>query len=125
MTKDDYAALRKRMLRYSEANGYPISRYENIRCKCGQSELRLFSDDTQGGAYAECPTCQTQIDIMDSREYVEDLFHNVCSCCQKELLLNIGVAVYDDGSDDVRWVYIGGLCRKCNLAGVYVDWHER
>lgn len=125
MPTDDYSALNERVLRYSKANGYPVSRHEVIRCNCGQSELRLFSDDTQGGAYAECPNCDTQIDIMDSREFAEDPVHNVCSCLNKELLLSVGIAVYDDGSEDVRWVYVGGLCRKCNLAGVYTDWQER
>lgn len=125
MPEDEYSPLRTRMLRYSKANGYPISRYAPVKCSCGQSELKLWSDDTQGGAYAVCPDCETQIDIMQSHAYADDPIHNVCDCSNEKLLLNVGVAVYDNGSDDVRWVYVGGLCRKCNLAGVYADWHER
>lgn len=125
MDGGEFEKLKKEVLRYSKLNGYPVSRFEAVECGCNQEELLLFSNDNQGGAFAECPTCSSQIDIMNSREYAEDPDHNVCSCENKTLLLGVGLALYDDGTGDVRWVYVGALCRKCGLAGVYTDWQER
>ena len=125
MATDPYAALKDEVASYADENGYPVSRFEPVRCACGQEELLLFSDDDEGGAFAECPSCRTQTDIMNSRDYAQDPVQNVCNCDHERLLLGVGTAVHDDGTDDIRWVYVGGLCKNCGLAGVYTDWHER
>lgn len=122
---DKYAELRREVLRYSTKNGYPIDRFEPVQCGCGRQDLCLSSDDEAGGAFAACPSCHAELDIRDSRQYAEDTVRNTCSCERDTLVLGIGTALYDDGSDDVRWVYVGGRCDACGLAGVYVDWQER
>lgn len=122
---DKYSELHREVLRYSTKNGYPIDRFQPVQCQCGRDDLLLDSDDECGAAVVTCPSCHSETDIQDSRDYAENLVRNICTCEEETLLLGVGTAAYDDDSGDVRWVYVGGQCEACGLAGVYVDWHER
>ncbi|WP_216076289.1 hypothetical protein [Acinetobacter sp. Tr-809] len=59
----------------------------------------------------------------DSAEYIENakLEEHLCICDNQKFELESAVALYD-GSNDVRWYYIGCLCTNCSLIGVFVDW---
>ncbi|MBW3228118.1 hypothetical protein [Marinobacter adhaerens] len=115
--------LEKEIQRYSKLNGYPIDVYEPVVCSCGCSELQLYSDDDEGGAIALCTECGSEIDIENSKSYMEDPVQNLCGCDNDRLKLGVGKSYYSD-SREVRWVYVGCHCGKCNLVGVYVDWKE-
>lgn len=115
--------LEKEILRYSDLNGYPIDVYEAVLCSCGCGEFRLYSDDDEGGAFGICTKCGGEIDIENSKSYMEDPIQNVCSCDNDHLALGVGKSFYPD-SHDARRVYVGAQCGRCNLVGVYVDWKE-
>ncbi len=110
--------------RYSENNGYPVRAWQPITCSCGSNLWKLFSDDDEGGAFAECCKCFNEIDIFSSRRYVENVYQNICNCENDSLEIYCGQAFYDD-FDDPRWSYVGAKCPFCKLTGVYVDWQER
>ncbi|MET4027387.1 hypothetical protein ABIE59_002922 [Marinobacter sp. MBR-99] len=115
--------LEKEIQRYSKLNGYPMDAYEPLVCSCGCRELQLFSDDDEGGAFGICTKCEAEIDIENSKGFMEDTVQNLCRCDNDRLELGVGRAYYPDTSD-ARWVYVGARCGKCNLLGVYVDWKE-
>ena len=113
--------LEKEVKRYSEVNGYSISAYESVKCKCGNHQFHLYSDDTEGGAYIICSACNSEKDIENSKKYIEEHTNNICNCNNSNLVIGVGKAFYED-SEDPRWVYVGAKCNKCSLVGVYVDW---
>lgn len=115
--------LEKEILRYSRLNGYPIDEYAQVVCSCGCRELQLFSDDDEGGAFGVCTKCGSEIDIENSKRYMEETFQNLCQCDNDRMELGVGKSVYPD-TQDARWIYVGAQCGKCNLVGVYVDWKE-
>ena len=59
----------------------------------------------------------------DSAEYAQDADFegHKCICSAEEFELLSGVAVYE-GTNDVRWYYIGCMCTTCHLVGVFADW---
>ena len=116
-------SLKKEIERYSKLNGYPISSYQDVVCSCGGKEFNLYSDDDEGGAYAVCIRCNKEHDLANSRRYIEDPQHNICTCDNENLEIAVGKAYYEESSDP-RWVYVGAHCNKCGLDGVYVDWKE-
>ena len=74
-----------------------------------------------------CTSCNEQCVILNSEDYVEDaeFYQSVCSCDAEEFEILVGVSLYPSEvglSDNVRWVYIGCRCPKCNLVGCYADW---
>ena len=109
--------------RYSGLNGYPIAEFEQLFCGCGASEFCLFSDDEEGGAFVVCAKCDQEINIENSKRYIEVKQQNICKCDNEILHVGTGKAYFED-STDLRWVYVGAECSVCGLAGVYVDWKE-
>lgn len=109
---------------YSKSNGSVITHFNSINCECGSDEFLLFSDDTEGGAYIVCSNCKKESDIENSKRYIESEDHNICNCDNENLNIGIGKSFYPE-SNDVKCVYVGASCNKCNLSGVYVDWVER
>jgi hypothetical protein len=109
--------------RYSELNGYSAIHFADARCKCGHNTFRLSVDDVEGAATRKCASCSAEQAIGDSAEYLEeaDLGECACPCGGEELEVTAGVSIYD-GSDDVRWLYLGCRCPKCHLTAVYADW---
>ncbi|ELP5730894.1 hypothetical protein QTV44_004219 [Vibrio vulnificus] len=115
--------LEKEIVRYSKINGYAISRYYDLKCLCGSSEFRLYSDDDEGGAYAVCVKCGSEHDIESSKAYMSSVSQNVCSCEYSGLNLGVGKSYFSD-IEEPKWTYVGAHCPKCGLSGVYVDWEE-
>ena len=115
--------LENEIKRYSTLNGYPISNFDQLVCSCGESKFKLFSDDEEGGACGVCIACGTEYDVENSVSYIESRQQNICNCDNEILELGVGRALYREGPD-VCWVYVGAECKKCGLAGVYVDWKE-
>ena len=116
-------SLKVEIERYSKLNGYKATDYSEVVCPCGTKELKLFSDDDEGGAYVLCPQCNQEIDLEESRHYIEVETSNICNCDNEILTVGIGKAYHQD-SHDPRWVYIGCHCKQCGLSGVYVDWKQ-
>jgi hypothetical protein len=111
------------VLRFSNLNGYPADRFSESVCTCGSHCFKLESDEEAGAAKRTCAACGSTHFMGDSAEYASDanLENHECACGNEEFRLMSGVALYDE-SNDVRWFYIGCLCTKCNLVGVFADW---
>ena len=109
---------------YGKSNGSIPTEFEIQVCKCGNKLFQMYSDDTEGGCSIVCSKCSESISIEDSADYMEDTAQNTCICESEELEVMVGKSFYAD-SNDTKFVYVGGMCPKCELAGVYVDWIER
>lgn len=116
-------SIRTEIDRYAKANRCPITHYEDLVCRCGSQHMHLHSDDDDAGAYVQCVRCKQQIDIANSREFIEDPIQNQCNCGHDVLSVGVGIALRSD-TGARRWVYVGAHCAKCGETGVYVDWKE-
>ena len=115
--------IRAGLLRYSKRNGYPAQHYADAACDCGSRAFRLHLDATQGAAVRVCTTCGGEHPIGDSAEYIADaeLEECQCPCGGQAFEITGGVSLYE-GSDDVRWLYLGCRCVACGLTARYGDW---
>jgi hypothetical protein len=120
---DSQADIRNEVLRYSEENDYVAEHFADAVCKCGSKLFHLELDDNAGAAIRICVGCKTQHPIGDSEEFLEEAELNECGCpCgQEEFEITVGVSLYE-GSEDVKWLYVGCRCPKCGLTAVYGDW---
>ena len=119
----DREGLRQEMQRYSENNVYAIQQCIDHTCACGASLFLLAVDDSEGVAETACIACKALKPVADSGEFAEDASLEQCECvCGGDVFeVTVGVALYAE-SDDVRWIYVGARCVKCDIAGVYCDW---
>jgi hypothetical protein len=119
---ESQADLRKEIARYSKAN-YVAKHFADAVCQCGSHVFRLLLDDNEGAAVRKCVTCSVDHPIGDSAEYVGNakLEECACPCASEEFEITVGVSLYE-GSDDVKWFYLGCRCPKCALIAVYGDW---
>jgi hypothetical protein len=119
-TGDD---IKTEILSYSKLNGYVAAKFSESICTCGSRLFKLESDEDAGAARRICTVCGTVHLMGDSADYADEAeFDNhECVCKAEEFHLLSGVALYD-GSNDVRWYYIGCLCAQCNLVGVFAHW---
>ena len=115
--------VRTEIVRYSKLNGYVAERFAESACTCGARAFRLESDEEAGAARRTCTACGTVQLMGDSAEYADeaDLDFHSCICEAEAFELQSGVALYE-GSQDVRWYYLGCRCVACRLVGVYADW---
>jgi hypothetical protein len=115
--------LREKVLRYCRANEYVAHHFADALCTCGGAHFKVLVDDVEGAAVRTCATCGLQHPIGDSDEYLEAAELEVCACpCGvEEFEVTVGVSLYD-GSEDVRWLYLGCRCPGCGLVAVYGDW---
>jgi len=120
---DSQADIRDEVLRYSKKNGYQAQHFRDAVCTCGAKVFRLALDDDEGAAVRICTGCQVEHPIGDSSEFLDDaeLGGCACPCGNEEFEITVGVSLYD-GSEDVRWLYLGCRCPKCGLTSVYGDW---
>jgi hypothetical protein len=111
------------VIRYSTQNVYAATRFRQSRCNCGSVTFKLESDEEVGAARRICTECGMVHLMGDSLEYANEAnFDNhVCICGHEKFKLLSGVALYE-GSNDIRWYYIGCLCANCQLVGVFADW---
>jgi hypothetical protein len=111
------------LVKYSKLNGYTATKFSESVCTCGNRAFKLETDEDEGTAKRICTACEALHLMGDSAEYASSAnFENhVCVCNSEMFQLLSGVALYDE-SNDVRWYYIGCLCTKCSLVGVFADW---
>jgi len=114
---------RTEVVRFSRENGYEATRFSASTCECGGRVFKLETDEDVGAGRRICVQCDKVVLMGDSAEYAEDAeFDNhICVCDEEAFELLSGVALYE-GSNDVRWYYIGCKCVKCNLVGVFAEW---
>lgn len=119
-TRDD---IQEEVVRYSIGNAYRAMKFANPTCACGSVAFRPETDEDQGAGRRICTACQKVHLIGDSADYETDAeFENhQCVCDSDQFELAVGVALYE-GSNDVRWCYIGCRCTQCQLVGVFADW---
>jgi hypothetical protein len=107
---------------------YPITQVRHARCKCGADRFEVELDDENGAAKRTCVGCEREHLICDSAEYWDEAEPDDCACpCGNETFrLAAGFAFYEDPKGtptrDVRWIYIGLQCAKCDQIGVYGGW---
>ena len=116
--------FKNRIIAYGKSNGSIPTEFEVQVCKCGSKLFHMYTDDTEGGCFIDCCHCEERISIEDSADYMEDVVQNTCVCESESLEIMVGKSFYPD-SNDPKFIYVGGMCPKCGLAGVYVDWIER
>lgn len=111
------------LVRYSKLNGYTATKFSESVCTCGNRSFKLETDEDEGAAKRICTACEASHLMGDSAEYASgaSFESHVCVCDGEAFQLLSGVALYGE-SNDVRWYYIGCLCTKCNLVGVFADW---
>ena len=115
--------IRDELLRYSKSNAYLAHHFADAVCVCGATKFRLSIDDSEGAAVRTCVACKMEHPIGDSNEYLDeaDLEECSCPCSNEEFEITVGVSLYE-GSDDVKWLYLGCRCPKCGLTATYGDW---
>lgn len=120
---DDQADIRAVLVRYAEGNGYPAHHFADARCRCGSRRFRLDLDETEGVAVRTCEGCGDAHPIGDSDEFLDDAdpARCECTCGDDRFEIAAGVSLYE-GSEDVRWVYLGCRCPACGLTACYGDW---
>lgn len=121
---DSFDKFKEKIIEYGKSNGSIPTIFDKQTCTCGNDLFLMYSDDTEGGCGIVCSTCEAGISIENSADYMEDVVQNTCTCEAEALYVMVGKSLYE-GSDANKWVYVGGMCPKCGLAGVYVDWLER
>lgn len=119
---DTQADIRTELGDYALMNDCPIERFADV-CRCGGRAFRLKVDDTEGVAVRSCGSCGNDHPIGDSADYVEEASLESCECpCGLDLFeVTAGVSLFE-GTDDVRWIYLGCRCTGCGLAACYADW---
>lgn len=120
---ESQADIRAELLRYSKDNEYLVEHFADAVCGCGVRVHRLLLDDDAGAAVRICSGCKKEHPIGDSEEFVGDaeLGECACPCGAEEFEITAGVSLYE-GSEDVKWIYLGCRCPKCGLMAVYGDW---
>jgi hypothetical protein len=120
---DGQADIRAEILRYSKGVEYLAQHYADAVCRCGGLVFRLRLDDEQGAAIRQCVACGDEHPIGDSDEFLAEaeLEECACPCGGEEFEITVGVSLYD-GSEDVKWLYLGCRCPACGLTAVYGDW---
>lgn len=120
---DDHADI-VAFLRERSANNYLATKFANARCaQCEADEHAIQLDDGAGVVVRTCRVCKTSHPVGDSAEFLDEAELDDCQCpCGNEMFqLTIGVALYE-GSEDVKWLYVGLRCTECGLIGNYGDW---
>lgn len=120
---ESQADIRDELIRYGKLNGYVPNAFADARCYCGATTFQLQMDEDEGAAVRICSSCNDEHPIGDSVDYLDgaELQHHECICDEGLFQITVGVALYE-GSDDVRWLYIGCRCPNCSLTGCYGDW---
>jgi hypothetical protein len=119
-SKNDISA---EIARYSHKVEYLATHFANAICQCGSDRFRLQVDEESGVAVRTCTQCSEVHPIGDSGDYLDEAVLEECACvCGCESFeITVGVSLYD-GSEDVRWLYVGCRCVTCGLTAVYGDW---
>jgi len=105
------------------ADGHPVTQVRHAACSCGAEEFTVRVDDDEGCAERTCVACGRSTLLLDSGETKDDaeLEGAACPCGNETFNVAVGFAGYE-GSNDVRWVYLGLRCTDDGVLGVYTDW---
>ena len=120
---DSQADIRVELLDYSKSVSYLSEHYADASCTCGSKVFTLCIDDDEGAAVRTCGTCSLEHPIGDSADYLDEasLKECECPCGNGSFEITVGVALYQ-GSQDVKWIYVGCRCFRCGLVACYGDW---
>lgn len=115
--------VRTMLTAFSTANAYVAQHFADAVCTCGGTVFVVAVDDGAGAATRTCAQCKLAHAIGDSADYLDEAELEGCACpCGAERFeLTVGVSLYE-GSDDVRWLYLGCRCPACGLVGCYGEW---
>jgi hypothetical protein len=120
---DSQADIRDELTRVGKLNEYVPTQFADAKCSCGSTVFSLKIDENEGAAVRSCVICSQSHPIGDSGEYLEDanLEECACPCGEEKFEITVGVHLYD-GSEDVKWFYVGCRCSFCGIAANYGDW---
>lgn len=122
---DSQTDIRDELTRVGRISDYVPTQFADTQCVCGGRTFRLRLDETAGAAVRICArqNCANVHPICDSEEYLDDaeLEDCECPCGGDEFEITIGVHLYN-GTEDVKWLYIGCRCAACGLTANYGDW---
>ncbi len=117
--------LKSQIIDYSRKNGYVAEHFAIPKCAaCGAAIFNVLMNEDAGVAVRICHSCSDEHGIGDSDDYldeVDEVCPVECTCEGDQFEIMAGVALYE-GSNDVRWFYLGCECAECGLSGVYGDW---
>lgn len=117
--------LKSQIIEYSKKNGYPAEHFVAPSCaNCECSSFTILMNEAEGVAARICSSCNDEHGIGDSDDYIDDVeevWQLACTCDAGKFRILAAVALYE-GSEDVRWFYLGCECITCGLSGVYGDW---
>lgn len=117
--------LKSQIVEYSTKNAYVAEHFATPKCgECGCEIFTVLMNENEGVAARVCTTCNAEKGIGDSDDFVdgvEEIYTLECTCGASQFKIMAGVALYE-GSEDVRWFYLGCECVACGLSGVYGDW---
>jgi hypothetical protein len=120
---DTQGDVRGELTRYGKLNGYIPTQFADAACTCNAKTFRLRLDENEGAAVRVCSRCASVHPIGDSGEYLAEaeLEDRACICGEDFFEITVGVALHD-GSEDVKWLYLGCRCPACRMVGCYGDW---
>ncbi len=120
---DSQADVHGEITRYAALNGYRADHVADAVCMCGGRNFLLSLDEDAGVAVRRCAACKAAHPIGDSSQFMNEarLAECACPCGEEALEISVGVSLYN-GSQDVRWLYLGCRCGSCGLTAVYGDW---
>lgn len=117
--------LKSQIVEYSTKNAYVAEHFTTPKCgACGCETFTIVMNENEGVAARICTSCNAEHGIGDSDDFIDDVeevYPIECTCGANQFKIMAGVALYD-GSEDVRWFYLGCECVSCGLSGVYGDW---
>ncbi len=117
--------LKSQIIEYSTRNAYVAEYFAVPKCAtCSCDTFTVVMNESEGVAARICSSCQGEHGIGDSDDFIDDVeevYPIECTCGASQFKIMAGVALYD-GSEDVRWFYLGCECVDCGLSGVYGDW---
>ncbi|MCP4786237.1 MAG: hypothetical protein GY878_22075 [Fuerstiella sp.] len=117
--------LKSQIVEYSTKNAYVAEHFTTPKCgACGCETFTIVMNENEGVAARICTSCNAEHGIGDSDDFIDDVeevYPIECTCGANQFKIMAGVALYD-GSEDVRWFYLGCECVACGLSGVYGDW---
>ena len=120
---DSQQDIRTYLAGYADRIAYPADHFADARCTCGNATFGLVLDYDQGVAVRTCTRCGLEHAMGDSSDYLDDaeLGEAECPCGSNTFEITVGVALYE-GSEDVKWLYLGCRCIECSLVACYGDW---
>ncbi len=90
---------------------------------CGNTAFSMEVDQDECGIEVCCTKCGTKKLLLDGEEIWKDCepVSAKCPLCRgKEYNVRIGFDRREN--HNVRWVYVGNRCTKCEVLGSYLDW---